>query len=179
MLCLVLGLLGVACQGEGLTVIPASELPGDVYSPPAPGLDELPPRGTVYLVREEQLLPVSRRLPRIASSLTEASVLALLRGADTPEGATTAIPVPTRLIGVRLNDRVATVDLSREFEQGGTGQSLALRVAQVVYTVTEDPTVVGVLFSIEGTPTPVVARGNRVVSRPVSRRDYEPFAPPG
>lgn len=47
---------------------------------------------------------------------------------------------------------VATVDLSSEFEAGGGSLSILARVAQVVYTLTQFPTVDEVAFEIEGVP---------------------------
>jgi spore germination protein GerM len=72
---------------------------------------------------------------------------------------------------------VATVDLTQEFKRGAAGRTLALRVAQVVYTLTEDITILSVVFNFEGTHAPVISDSGRVLERPVGRKDYAGFAP--
>lgn len=167
-------LLG-ACGGPSLTIVPPSDLPADVYGTPAPRPPgEIPSVGTVYMVEEGRVLPTNVSLPE-AHSLPEALLLALL--SEAPVSAHSAIPSDTRLIALNLQGGVATVDLSDEFERSAPGRALVLRVAQVVYTLTEAPNVVGVLFSIEGTPAAVIAGDDRVVGRPVTRADYERFSP--
>lgn len=190
---LLLALVVAACGRPGVTVIPASELPLDVYGAPVParaGADgaadafgappspavEIPERGTIYVVRRGRLSPLEVPLPA-AGSLPESLLLALL--AAEPERGRTAIPPDTRLIAVSVENGVATVDLSEEFEQEASGERLALRVAQVVYTVTEAPQVSSVLFSVEGRMTAVIAGEDQVVARRVTRADYEAFAPAG
>ena len=66
------------------------------------------------------------------------------------------IPEGTELLGIVVSDGVATVDLSTEFESGGGSFSMLGRVAQVVYTLTQFPTVDSVEFEIEGTAVDVL-----------------------
>jgi hypothetical protein len=164
-----------ACAPTTVTVIPDSELPPDVYGSPSPAeVEELPDRGIVYFVRSRQLVSVPRPLPEIGT-LAEALLESLLEG---PPGAfNSAIPLETRLISLEVEDGVASVDLSDEFERSAPGRVLALRVAQVVYTATEAPDVIAVRFSIEGVPKGVIAGEDRVVRRPVTRADYDRFGP--
>jgi hypothetical protein len=165
-----------ACARPDVALIPQEELPADLYGTPTPArIASLPERGTVWLVRDGRLAPVPRRLPE-AGSLPEALVRGLLLG---PRGATrSAIPDDTRFIGVRVDgDGVATVDASEEFERSAPGEELALRVAQVVFTLTEAPQVVAVAFSIEGRTAGVIAGNRQVVTRPVTRDDYRRFEP--
>ncbi len=166
-----------ACGGTSVTVVPRSELPDDVFESPTPARPEqLPNRGTVYLIQKKLLVGVPRRLPD-ASSLPEALLEALLTGPSGP--LRTAIPENTRLISLNVNSGgVAAVNLSSEFERSAPGRQLALRVAQVVYTVTESPEVIAVRFSIEGTPAGVIAGEDQVVIRPVTREDYLRYVPP-
>ena len=65
----------------------------------------------------------------------------------------TAIPEGTTLLGLTIEDGVATVDLSREFESGGGSASMLARLGQVVYTLTQFSTVDSVLFELDGRPT--------------------------
>jgi sporulation and spore germination protein len=174
-------ILLTACRGPAaVTVIPASELPDNVYSPtPSPSPtegQEIFRTGTVYMVRKGRLIGVSRELPS-APTRPEALLAALLEGPPAESRVTSAIPFDARAIDVVAAGNVATVDLSQEFKRGAAGRTLALRVAQIVYTLTEDTTIVSVLFNFEGTLGPVISASGRILERPVGRKDYSDFAP--
>jgi hypothetical protein len=172
------------CRAQEVHLIPASELPQDVYGPPSEtppvGGEGIPEQGTIFLVTKGRLTPVDRQLP-LARTLPEALVQALLEveGPVRNTDIITEIPTNTRLISIQVDQNVATVDLSAEFETGATGVPLALRLAQVVYTLTQEETqILNVLFSIEGAPIPVLTGDGGVVDdRAVTRQDYERFAP--
>jgi hypothetical protein len=171
-----------SCQAEGLYIIPRSDLPADVYGRPAdpvPGRgEEIPEDGTVFLINKGRLSPVPRELPP-AVSLPEALVVALLEGPVRESPLDTSIPLNSRLISIEVDQGIATVNLSAEFESGATGVPLALKLAQIVYTLTEKETrIVGVLFEIEGESISVLTGNGLVVDHPVTRRDYARFAPP-
>jgi hypothetical protein len=176
-------MLVTSCQTQDLHLIPRSELPEDVYGRPADQVpvegEEIPDEGTVFLVDKGRLSEVRRELPP-AISLPAALVEALLE-VENPVGNTdlfTAIPRNTRLLSIQVDQNVATVDLSGEFESGATGEPLALRLAQVVYTLTQEGTeILNVLFSIEGEPVDVLIGNGLVADRPVTRQDYARFAP--
>jgi hypothetical protein len=172
-------ILLTACRGPAaVTVIPDSELPDNIYSPtPSPSPtegQEIFRTGTVYMVRKGRLIGVSRELPS-APTRPEALLAALFEGP--PAGSRSAIPSDARAIDVVATGNVATVDLSQEFKRGAAGRTLALRVAQIVYTLTEDTTIVSVLFNFEGTLGPVISASGRILERPVGRKDYADFAP--
>ena len=174
-------ILLTACRGPAaVTIIPESELPDEVYSPrpsPSPTDEEQPLRtGTVYMVRKGRLIGVSRKLPS-APTRPEALLAALLEGPQPEDRARSAIPSGTRAIDVVAAGNVATVDLSQEFKTGAAARTLALRVAQIVYTLTEDSNILSVVFAFEGTRAPVISAGGRVLERPVGRKDYAEFAP--
>ncbi|MGH2683735.1 MAG: GerMN domain-containing protein [Actinomycetota bacterium] len=176
-------LLLASCQAQGVHLIPTSELPEDVYGRPADPVpiegQEIPEAGTVFLVDKGLLTEVRRELPP-AVSLPQALVEALLE-VENPVGNTdlySAVPRNTRLLSIEVDQNVATVNLSGEFESGATGEPLALRLAQVVYTLTQKETeILNVLFSIEGEPVGVLTGNGVVVERPVTREDYARFAP--
>ena len=168
-----------ACRGDTLTVFSPGELPEDVYGSPSPAATvELPREGTVYMLRDGRLVAVRGPLPGVASSLPEALLLTLLQGPAGPD-TRTAIPRDTRINALDVEGGVATVDLSEEFERGASGDLLALRLAQVVYSLTEAEEVQSVRFSIDGFPTAVVDGAGNVRPGPVGRADYERFAPKG
>jgi hypothetical protein len=114
--------------------------------------------------------------PRVARAALEA----LLAG-PTPEeeaaGVSTAIPEGTRLLDVSIEEGIATVDLSSEYESGGGSLGMLLRLAQVVYTVTQFPTVEGVLFELDGEPVEVFSGEGIILDHPVTRADYEDMLP--
>lgn len=171
-----LALLLSACGGPTVTVLPDADLPQDVYGSPEPeSLTELPDNATVYLLHQGRLIAVPRQLPPEAPSLPVAAVDALLQGRSGIWR--TAIPEGTGVLSVEVEGVVATVNLSDDFERSAPGGRLALRVAQVVYTLTETPQVGAVLFEIEGGPTAVPIGHEEVVERPVTRADYQRFAP--
>jgi Sporulation and spore germination len=75
-------------------------------------------------------------------------------------GMVSEIPHGTGLLGITIANGVARVDLSSDYEAGASSRSLQLRLAQVVYTLTQFPTVRAVRVSVDGTPV-----GNQAVGR--------------
>src|ERR1043166_1544316 len=75
-------------------------------------------------------------------------------------GMVSEIPSGTGLLGITIANGVARVDLSSDYEAGASSRSLQLRLAQVVYTLTQFPTVRAVRVSVDGTPV-----GNQAVGR--------------
>jgi hypothetical protein len=100
-----------------------------------------------------------------------AAVEALLSGPSRSERATgtrSEIPAGTRLNGIAIANGVARIDLSSEYQAGASSRSLQLRLAQVVYTLTQFPTVSTVRLSVDGEP---------VLDHAVGRSEYEKLAP--
>ncbi|TAK01479.1 MAG: hypothetical protein EPO36_05470 [Chloroflexota bacterium] len=122
------------------------------------------------------LVPVLREIPR-TQAVGAAAMAALLAGPSEPELAGrlamyTTIPEGTRFLGLTIEDGVATVDLSREFESGGGSASVLGRLAQVVYTLTQFPTVDAVTFRLDGEPVTVFSGEGVILDHPVGRADY-------
>jgi germination protein M len=89
----------------------------------------------------------------------------------------TAVPEGTQLLGLEIADGVATVNLTSEFESGGGSLSMTMRLAQVVYTLTQFQTVKGVRFELDGRPVDVFSGEGIVLDHPVGRKDYEQLLP--
>jgi len=89
----------------------------------------------------------------------------------------TVVPPGTRLLGLSIDNSVATVNLSREFESGGGSASMLGRLAQVVYTLTQFPTVDGVRFQLDGVPVTVFGGEGVVLDHAVGRADYRDQVP--
>jgi hypothetical protein len=106
---------------------------------------------------------------------------ALLEGPTADESGereiTSAVPAGSRLLGLTIEDGVATVDLSSEFESGGGSLSVFVRLGQVVYTLTQFPTVDTVRFEIDGQPVTVFSSEGVVLDGPVGREQYADLLP--
>lgn len=183
---ILLVLLTAGCAGQELTLLSDSELPEDVYgSPePTPSISPVPENGFIYLVdrgaldRSRIAFPEGETRP-LPEALLNALFLQAPREGE--RGVRTEIPEGTRLKEVSVAGPVATVDVSVEFEEAGPGLEQALRIAQVVYTVTEGTGITHVRFRIEGDTleSVPVPRGEQVgrVSEPVTREHYAQFDP--
>jgi germination protein M len=129
----------------------------------------------------EGLAPVLREVPQTKAVAT-AAMRQLLAGPDEPELAArpamyTAIPEGTTLLGISIANGIATVNLSREFESGGGSASMQARVAQVVYTLTQFPTVTGVRFQLDGVAVTALGGEGLVLDQPVGRDDFRDQLP--
>lgn len=129
----------------------------------------------------EGLVPVLREVPATKAVAT-AAMRALLAGPNTTESSaspalSSAIPDGTTLLGITIADRVATVDLSAEFASGGGSASMQGRLAQVVYTLTQFPTVDAVRFALDGVPTTVFGGEGVTAPSPVGRDGFRDQLP--
>lgn len=134
----------------------------------------------VYFIRDEKVALAHRTVPHTLQ-VAAAAMQALLAGPTPDEqaaGMSSSVPAGTRYLGVAIgDDKVATVDLSGEYESGGGSFSMASRLAQVVYTLTQFPTIEKVAFSLDGQPVEVFGGEGIVMDHPVGRADYEEWTP--
>ncbi|HEX5166694.1 MAG TPA: Gmad2 immunoglobulin-like domain-containing protein [Thermomicrobiales bacterium] len=134
---------------------------------------------SIFFLRDEKIATVHRTVPK-TQQVAAAAMAQLLAGPtaeDAAAGMTTAIPEGTEYIGTTIAEGVATVDLSSEFESGGGSLSMSARLAQVVYTLTQFPTVDFVTFTLDGEPVTTFGGEGIVLDRPVSRKDFEDLTP--
>ena len=113
-----------------------------------------------------------------APAVARGALTALLDGPTAFEeglGMSSAIPEGTRLLDIEMADGVATVDLSGEFLDD-LGDDTVLRVAEVVFTLTQFPTVDRVTILVEETPTPTVGF-DAVPVEDVDRADFVAVTP--
>ena len=125
------------------------------------------------------LVGVLREVPE-SKGVATAAMNALLAGPTASESAgriSSAIPAGSQLLGISIASGVATVDLSSEFESGGGSLSVLTRLGQVVYTLTQFPTVDSVLFRIEGKTVTVFGGEGVILDGPVARSDYYDLLP--
>jgi hypothetical protein len=133
----------------------------------------------IYLARGGRLLPTARSLP---PPLTLVRLLRSLgRGPTSPEvgaGIRTALPVGDTPTDVTVERGTATVGLPASFtDLSRLDQVLAL--AQIVYTVTGQPGIGQVQFTLDGTPADIPRADLSLTAEPVTRDDYLTLAPPG
>ncbi|MBS3957258.1 MAG: GerMN domain-containing protein [Clostridiales bacterium] len=156
---------------------PPAPVPGPATESPASQVPEPAAKSTsvlVYLVDGEKLT-VARREISATPGVAAAAMDELLTGVAEREselGFATEIPEGTVLLGLQIEEGVATVDLSGEFQSGGGSTSMLLRVAQVVYTLTQFDTVDTVSFMIDGVPAEAIGGEGVMVDPPVGREDF-------
>jgi hypothetical protein len=166
------------------TAAAPSEPPAESEPPATAEPTEAPSGATsvrIYLFMDGKLVPVRRQI-EATRAVGRAALNALFEGPTGEESAaspplTTSIPDGTILLGLDIADGLATVDLSREFETGGGSASMFGRLAQVVYTLTQFPTVKQVAFQLDGEPVTVFSGEGIVLDEPSDREDYEAFLP--
>lgn len=125
---------------------------------------------------------VTRTVPGTPDVAANA-IRALIEGPaveDSDAGLTSAVPEDTRLLGLAVDGGLATIDLSREFEAGAGSATMFGRLGQVVYTLTQFPTITQVQFELDGTPVTVFSSEGILLEDPVTRNDFVstlPLAP--
>jgi hypothetical protein len=123
---------------------------------------------------------VSRRTATFDPGVGRIALEDLLSGPNSAEREAfigSEIPAGTELLGLDIDDGVATVDLSDEFARGGSTLEETARLAQVVYTITQFDTVRSVRFRIGGEPVDAFGSHGIVLDRPQTRKGYQVLLP--
>jgi germination protein M len=198
LLAALLGIIAASCGvgrgAESAGPVPTGEPAGDVggtstesgsatVPPPSTGstTTEAPNTMTyqVWFTRDEGLYVVTRTEnanPQVGTAALEA-LLDAPAPAEQASGIGSQVPTGTQLLGLSVDNGIATVDLTSEFESGGGSASMNMRIAQVVYTLTQFSTVKGVLFELDGQPVDVLGGEGVIVDHPVTRKDYRSMLP--
>ena len=159
---------------------PGSGTASAAASPSGQRPTEGPARQTglqAWFSRNGKLFVTERTVPA-TTNVGRAALDRLLAGASPAEyaaGLRSQIPAGTTLLGVRISAGIATADLSSSFESAASPSAMPLRIAQVVYTLTQFPTVTGVRFAINGQGVTVV--GGVPVQSPQTRAMYGGYLP--
>lgn len=124
--------------------------------------------------------PVAREVDQTVA-VARAAIEQLLAGPTSGErqglpAISTSIPAGVRLLGLTIDEDIATIDLSKEFAATDTSPTVAQRAAQVVFTMSRFDSVSEVLFRQEGRPVAIQVGDGNLVSRPVGIHDYLEFA---
>ncbi|MCL5736320.1 MAG: GerMN domain-containing protein [Actinobacteria bacterium] len=133
----------------------------------------------VYYSRGEKICAAARVVPA-TKEVGAAAMKALLEGPTVEEkgaGTVSNIPEGTTFLDLTIENGIATVDLSKEYESGGGSLSMAMRLAEVVFTLTQFDTVKGVNFKLDGQPVEVFSGEGIILDHPVNRSDYEDLSP--
>jgi germination protein M len=178
--------------GDGGTILttdsPATTLPGgttttlDGVEPDSPTTTAAATGTTTvraYFSREEKMAAATRLIPKTQQVGAEA-IKVLLEGPNAAEveaGMVTCIPEGTTFLGLAIKNGVATVDLSAKYESGGGSLSMFTRLAQVVFTLTQFPSVDGVRFKLDGKLIDMLGGEGIIIDKPLDREDYEDMSP--
>jgi hypothetical protein len=132
----------------------------------------------VYLVQGEKVGPVARLVDSpgvLAGALRE-----LFAGPTAEErgwGFTSAVPEGVELFGVSVSDGTATVNLGSPFDDGGGSAGMFLRLAQLVHTATQFPTVKRIALQLRGERVTVFSSEGIELPETLARTDVEDQAP--
>lgn len=134
---------------------------------------------SVYFLRGEKIGVAHHQVPK-TQAVGRAALEQLLAGptdAEAEAGLHSEIPAGTELLDLAIEGGIATVDLSGEYDDGGGSLAMFTRLAQVVYTLTQFPTVEGVVFELDGELVEVFSGEGIVLEGPQTRGDYEDVTP--
>lgn len=133
---------------------------------------------TVYLIGlDGRLAPVKRRVsPPIT---VEKALQKLFTPPTTAEGVSglrTAISPETTVLGTPIENRIVTVDVSKQFAFGSVEDRIRA-YAQVVFTALDAGGVTGVLFAVNGRRQEVPQGDGSATSTPLGRGSYPEYTP--
>lgn len=176
---LALGFVLVGCGSEHAVSLGKPQTTATSTAPEQTGSKPSQLSLEVWFARDNGIVAVRRSHPPTQLVAT-AAVKALLDGptaAERSAGLTSAVPDGTRLLGIGIRNGLATVDLTSEYQSGGGALSMQTRLGQVVYTLTQFPTVQKVRFRLDGSPVNVFSSEGIVLDHPVGRSDYADLLP--
>lgn len=108
-------------------------------------------------------VPIRNSLEAMFSGLTDA---------EQAIGMTTSIPSGTEVLGITIDGATATIDFSAEFTRSSGSLDETIRLAQVVFTVTQFDAIDRVKFHIEGTPQDTILSHGFIVGDGFTRDSF-------
>ena len=130
----------------------------------------------IFLVSEDRLIPVERSVAGDAG--LEELLSQVITGPTEVEqtlGITSAVPAGS-LASATTSRGIAEVDLTSSFGDIRSGDQI-LALGQIVYTLTGQPGIGGVRFTVNGEPVTVPLSDGEQSDDPLSRDDFDPIAP--
>ena len=131
----------------------------------------------VWLLKGERLYVEHVDVPAAVNIGTVAIDTLILYRSGSDGSLRNLIPEGTEVRGLTITDGIATIDLSDEFAAPGGSLEEKARLAQVVFTLTQFPTVKGVNLEIEGEPVTTYGSHGLVLDGPQDRGDFEDLSP--
>ena len=132
---------------------------------------------TTWFVSSGRLSPVQRaQLRQPTSGERVGAVVAGVIPDEQVRGLRSALPSTTSVTNVRVVAGVATVDLAAPFPDLPSAEQV-LAVAQLVYSLTEDPTITGMRLTIAGSPVSAPRPDGTLAGDVLTRADYAALAP--
>ena len=134
---------------------------------------------SVFFLRSGRLQPVRRMLPK-TQAVAAAALRQLLAGPSLAErraGLASAVPKGTRLLSVSVRSEIATVDLGGRFAAGGGSLSVRGRLAQLVFTLTQFPTVQAVRLELDGKPVSQFSGEGLIIDHALARDAFDDILP--
>lgn len=126
---------------------------------------------TVYFpdANAEKLIAVKRQIPANDNKYVNA-INELITGPSNDSEGFTIMPKGTKVLSVNVNNNIATVDFSKEFQNNFTGGSTGeiMLVGSIVDTLTDFKEIKSVRFTLEGQPLDILG-GHLDLTEPVSR----------
>jgi spore germination protein GerM len=167
---------GVSSQEQATRIEPQDVPFGLLEDQPTTTVVQAGRDATVYLRTADRLVAVQRSVT--ADAGLDDLLGQLITGPTEVEeslGITTAVPSGT-IASVDTAGGIASVDLAASFgDIPSRDQIVAL--GQIVYTLTGQPGIGGVRFTVEGEDVIVPLSDGRQSDDPLSRDDFEPIAP--
>jgi hypothetical protein len=169
-LLVVLALATAACS-KGATVSgPGADSTGAPASTPAsssqPSASPGTTRVTIYYLAsgaERLYLAPERHTVRRTQAIAKAALEELVHGTAQDSDHSTPFPRAAKINSVTIRDKVATVDWSAEvLEANAGGNTEALGIQSVVYTLTEFSTIAKVRFTVEGKTSGTASNGRNI-----------------
>ncbi len=167
---------GVSSQSKATRIEPTDVPFGLLDDEPTTTVVQAGRTVAVYLLVGDELVPVDRSVS--GGAALEELLGQVITGPTEVEqslGITTAVPSGT-LASVDTSRGIAEVDLASSFgDIRSREQTLAL--GQIVYTLTGQPGIGGVRFTVEGEDVTVPLSDGTLTDDPLSRDDFAAIAP--
>jgi spore germination protein GerM len=159
-------------QERSATRIDDADVPFGLLDPDAPSVTPAGgPPVVACLVDGEVVTTVRRTSPR-NDPLGLVRSLAAVTDAEADLGYSTAVDDPTDIEDVDVRAGVALVDFDERAEESVAAAPL-LAVAQIVCTLTRQPGIERVAFTLAGEPLEVPTEGGELTADPVGEEAYQ------